>query len=73
MPLEQTFCDDACPNSYSDNNAYLSNLGCLPEYYDVQQMKEQGIVWMCHSNPTIPCKATGYLKVPDGMIPQTAM
>jgi hypothetical protein len=54
-------CDNACPNSFSDEASNLQNLGCLPNYFDVQKMLEQGEVWMCHSNPQKVCSAVGSL------------
>lgn len=55
-------CSRSCPELSADDNT------CLPYYYEVQEMLRQHKVWMCHSNNTKPCVATGLTKIPDGYI-----
>lgn len=43
-------CDEFCP---------LEGLPCgIPTVYDIKRALEQGVVWMCHTNPNTPCSAT---------------
>lgn len=56
-------CCNFCP-AIDDGSA----VSCLPCYYDVQEMLQQHKVWMCHSDNTKPCVATGLTEVPDGYI-----
>jgi hypothetical protein len=55
----QITCDSMCPNSYHMDAMTAQNYGCLPSYYEVQQMLKEGKIWMCHSNPTVVCSAVG--------------
>jgi len=55
-------CDRYCPELSADDNT------CLPCYYDVQEMLQQLKVWMCTSDNTKPCIATGLTEVPDRYI-----
>lgn len=59
-------CDLNCPSTESAEAIFMQNCGCLPSPCDIKQMLSKGKVWMCHSNPELPCVATGLTVVPDG-------
>ena len=59
-------CDDYCP--------LVSAVCCgLPEYKDVQAALklDPPLVWMCHSDPKIPCASTNLKELPEGAIAVT--
>ena len=66
-------CDLSCPNLESEEAIEAQNYGCLPCYFDIQEMLKNKRVWMCHSNIQKPCVATGLEKVPDGYTPTTTL
>jgi hypothetical protein len=53
----QAVCCTSCPNSYHEDAAVAQNYGCLPSYWEVQELLKQGELWMCHSNPDVVCSA----------------
>ena len=63
-------CDNSCPSVESFDSVFAQNCGCLPCPYDIHQMLLNKEVWMCHSNPKVPCVATGLKVVPEGYIPR---
>lgn len=69
---EPRSCDLACPGRETEEAIRYQNYGCLPEPYEINRMLAEGKVWMCHSDPTRPCAATGLTQVPEGMTPVTA-
>ena len=47
---------DACPFSGTDASEQALNLGCLPEPYEIMQIKrEHNINWSCHENEKKLC------------------
>lgn len=59
-------CDNCCPSQETAEAIQMQNYGCLPCPYDIQKMLANKRVWMCHSNPTIPCVSTGLSELPIG-------
>lgn len=52
-------CCGACPFAFTDESEYIQGLGCLPEPYDIKEMKEKsGHNWSCHEDSTKLC--TGF-------------
>jgi hypothetical protein len=64
-------CDNACPSLETMEAVDMQNCGCLPCYYEIQQMLKNKQVWMCHSNLKKPCVATGLTQVPEGFQERT--
>ena len=54
-------CDRACPSLETIEAVEAQNWGCLPCPFEIKQMLSEGKVWMCHSDRTQPCVATGQL------------
>lgn len=64
----QVACGNACPSTESFEAIQAQNWGCLPCPAEINQMLTQKRVWMCHSNPKVPCVATGLSKLPKGFV-----
>lgn len=62
MTQECNHCSD-CPFSHTDAAENAINLGCLPDPYEITQMRKNGRTWACHDNQNVPCRgALAYLK-----------
>lgn len=56
---QRSGCCGACPFAFTDESEYVQGLGCLPDPYEIKQMKEQsGHNWSCHEDANKMC--TGY-------------
>jgi len=64
--VQRQACDNACPSLETIEATQCQNWGCLPSPFEINQMLKERKIWMCHSNPTVPCVATGFDAVPEG-------
>jgi hypothetical protein len=58
-------CCEACP----EYGLYPSS---APSPYEMTEAVKSGIVWMCHSNSSVPCWATGLARLREGDVPVTS-
>lgn len=49
-------CCSSCPFAFTDESEYVQNLGCLPEPFELVEMKRKtGHNWSCHEEPRKLC------------------
>lgn len=45
-----------CPCAWTEASEIVQNYGCLPEAWDIRNMRvHHGKTWACHAEPTKPC------------------
>ena len=53
--MSKECAETSCPFAFTELSERIQNYGCLPEPYDIVEMRRQGKTWACHDNPKKPC------------------